>query len=38
MFYPKLGGVFKVSNIATLIYNKDLESELAWEDKYKCWD
>jgi hypothetical protein len=37
-FYPKLGGAFKVGDIATLIYNRDLESELAWEDKCKCWD
>lgn len=36
-FYPKPGGTFKVSDIASLIHNKDLENELAWEDKCNCW-
>jgi hypothetical protein len=37
-FRPKLGGAFKVGDIATLIYNRDLESELAWEGECKCWE
>jgi hypothetical protein len=36
-FYPKPEGTFKVSDIAFLIHNKDLENELAWEDKCNCW-
>jgi hypothetical protein len=35
-FYPKLSGAFKVGDIATLIHNKHLESELAWEGRCKC--
>jgi hypothetical protein len=37
-FYPKLGGAFKVGDVATLIHNRDLEGELAWEGECKCWD
>lgn len=35
--YPKRGGAFRVSVVASLIHNTDLESRLARKGECNCW-